>query len=352
MTGTLTLKQKKGKNSQHNPLQNTFNRLTQKIETLQKECHDCTKTLDRHLDFYHQVLLPKLKESSGFFKSEIKMIYPYFKDKKNHSKKERGVLKQAISSLFEKVAFLEDSDMILDEELSKIFQDIVGFSYEDHMLNVLEDLKKSTEKQFLKEGIDLDLSQLKVEGSREEFMQKLLESMRQQGAFFEKKEKQVRETEALPKKEISTIYKQLAKTFHPDLEIDPALKLEKEVLMKQLTAAYEEKDLHTLLTLELKSSSPSQERTEEQLKAYNHLLQNQVITLQDTLHKLPTDYKYNPLQNFSQYYWKKGDFVLRQMEHELDRDLQNHKQISKLSKTGNTLQAIRDVMKSFLVFNH
>ena len=43
----------------------------------------------------------------------------------------------------------------------------------------------------------------------------------------------------------------LAKMLHSDLETDETLKLEREELMKKVTAAYQDKDLNTLLKLEI-----------------------------------------------------------------------------------------------------
>src|SRR5205823_6427352 len=60
-----------------------------------------------------------------------------------------------------------------------------------------------------------------------------------------------RNAEEVRKKSISTIYKQLARILHPDLEPDAALRERKVVLMQQLTAAYRDNDLHTLLRMEL-----------------------------------------------------------------------------------------------------
>lgn len=55
--------------------------------------------------------------------------------------------------------------------------------------------------------------------------------------------------EEMQEKGINSIYKQLTKVFHPDLEHDSAQKAHKEELMKRLTTAYKSNDLYALVIL-------------------------------------------------------------------------------------------------------
>ena len=97
-------------------------------------------------------------------------------------------------------------------------------------------------------------------------------------------EKMQKAVEEMKQKNISTIYKQLAKLFHPDLEQDAERKIEKEILMKELVAAYEAKNLHTLLTLELKwihkETDHLESLTEEKLTIYLQILREQASGLE------------------------------------------------------------------------
>jgi hypothetical protein len=60
-----------------------------------------------------------------------------------------------------------------------------------------------------------------------------------------------RAAEEFRKRSIAKLYKQLARVLHPDLEQDRGLQSEKVQLMQELTEAYRQNDLHTLLRLEL-----------------------------------------------------------------------------------------------------
>jgi hypothetical protein len=345
-----------------NPLKKTFNRLKKKVERLEKECQECTKTLDRHLDFYGEMLFPKERLISVCLKKEIKGFSHFLKDKKRLKKPERSILKHFIADIFEKLSLMEGADMVLDEELSKIFKETVGFSYQDELDRSFEEFKKNTEKMFAEKGIDLDLSSLKVEGSQEDTLLKMMEYMSQYGDFPEqedlpppnsKETQKAKATEDLQKKEVSTIYKQLAKVFHPDLETNPILKLEKEVFMKKLTSAYEAQDLHTLLSLELEAfnleESNKKVHSEAQLKTYNQLLQTQVRDLQQKLKMIPNDPKYTPLSDFTLYKWKKGDFALQQINTQLENELNIHQKIVDECESGNAFNVMKAMLTRYII---
>jgi hypothetical protein len=82
--------------------------------------------------------------------------------------------------------------------------------------------------------------------------------------------------------------------LHPDLESDPGRKQAKGALMQELTAAYRNNDLHTLLRLELewiqREEGDVERLTEEKLSIYNQVLKEQVSELERELAEL----RYHP----------------------------------------------------------
>ena len=365
MSRALLVKNKKTKNNlKQDPLQKAFHSLKNRIEILRRECEECARTLDRHLEFYETMIVPQNKQKALLLRQEIKLLYPYLKDKKQIKKEDRDLLKKAIARMFLTISHTEGPDMLLDEELSKIFKETLGFSFEVHRAAPFELFKRQMEKKFA----NLDLSNIKMEGSLEDAMDKVFDSMEEQGASLEqedlaeeevprvKSKKEIREEqralelEEFQKKEIGPLYKQLAKACHPDLETDPVRKLEKEALMKRITAAYDEKDLHALLALELEillADDPEKKVfSEAQLKTYNRLLQMQIVELQGQLYRIPLEFKYMPLQNYTYYEWKRGDFVMGQIREELHYDIKTHKLLIERSEKDQALQLVREVIKS------
>ncbi len=335
--------------------------MKKRIETLQKECEQCSKTLDRHLGLYAEKLLPKQKELVDSLKLQVKFFYPYLQDKKALRKDERVVLKGVISFVFKKICDMEGPNMEMDEELSSIHEEIVGASYLDKQSSDFEEFKKGVESQFAEKGMPIDLSDVKFEGSQEETMRNLFESIasaqeKLQEKPFEKTQKQLEkeqralEVETVQKKEIGTLYKQLAKMFHPDLETDPVAKREKEVLMKKLTSAYEEGDMHTLLALEMSTLDDSEKktRTADQLKVYNKLLQEQVVILEQKLQAIPLDYRYISLLNYTYYHWRKGDSCIFEIYKTMNDEVGGYKKMMQQAQKRPT-EVIRSLIEGFQV---
>lgn len=75
--------------------------------------------------------------------------------------------------------------------------------------------------------------------------------------------------------EIKTLFRQLAKAFHPDTEPLEHLKEEKTSIMKKITAAYDNQDLYGLLKLEKEHLGPrdfSEDKIELYIKHVNERL--------------------------------------------------------------------------------
>ncbi|MBI4472898.1 MAG: hypothetical protein HY646_09535 [Acidobacteria bacterium] len=109
----------------------------------------------------------------------------------------------------------------------------------------------------------------------------------------------MREAEELRKRSIAAVYKQLAKVLHPDLEPNAAQRERTLVLMQDLTAAYRNNDLHSLLRLEqdwIRREEGNLERlTQEKLSIYNQVLREQALDLEHELESLPYLPRYRPL---------------------------------------------------------
>ena len=364
MSKNVIIKNNKKPKTSLNPLQQTFNGRKKKIETLQKKCQECITTLDRHLDFYTKEILPKEEELIETTKQVIKILDPYILDKKSFNKEKRNTLKEIILGMFEKVINMQGPDVELDEELSIIYKKHTGSSIQADQSMEFEEFKSQMENQFKGRGINLDLSDVKMEGFQEEILAKIFASMENQNAFFNKEEKEIprakskkqieKEEKALAKadlqkKEIGAIYKQLAKVFHPDLEQDPVIKLEKEALMKRLTVAYEAGDLHTILALEIEtldiSDSLKKTRSDEQLKIYNQLLQSQIEMLQSELNGIPSHYKYSNLNSYPYYDWEDGDECLGEIKEGMQDQLKTYKKLIKEKDRVHVIAIIRSIIQ-------
>lgn len=90
-------------------------------------------------------------------------------------------------------------------------------------------------------------------------------------------------------KSMREIYLELVKELHPDREMDETLRALKEERMKQLTEAYKQKDLASLLMMQInwlqeESSKKPQAQTDDVLKRFNKLLRAQLDRLDEEFH--------------------------------------------------------------------
>lgn len=107
------------------------------------------------------------------------------------------------------------------------------------------------------------------------------------------------------------IYRQLARTHHPDLERDPTKQAEKTAQMQRITAAYEADDLYTLLQL-LAETGPTDAGADDVLARYTRALLQQQTQLKQEMNEL----KYGP-NGFITGAGKKQELELRQLKRDL-----------------------------------
>lgn len=117
------------------------------------------------------------------------------------------------------------------------------------------------------------------------------------------KEQQRQEADAVKKRDLKTLFKQLAKVLHPDLETDPVAKLHKDAWMKRLTTAYAAGDLHDMLQIEMEWLGEEEgnlaKAGDDKLKIYCMVLKEQIADLKDQTQSLFLEPQYGPLRRFT-----------------------------------------------------
>ena len=131
-----------------------------------------------------------------------------------------------------------------------------------------------------------------------------------------------------------TVYRQLARANHPDLERDPTLAAEKTTRMQRITAAYEADDLYTLLQL-LAEAAPADAQTDDVLTAYTQALLQQQTELKQRLNAL----KYGP-HGFAGSTGKRQQAELRQLKRDLRAEVDYVQHISRLAAEPEQLRAL------------
>lgn len=233
---------------------------------------------------------------------------------------------------------------LLSGKANQLLGDPVGLSAEEiaSLEFIQEQLGPSVDEQRMKEeeneefdflrmmieqaahhaGVEVDLSDLDPKGDREEFERLVRERLGAAAAIFENnaesaaaaksrrkptKAQAARERERLAreeakKRDLKSLFKQLAKAFHPDLEPNPLLRQHKQIWMQRLNTAYADNDLREMLQLEMEwlgeEASNLATAGDEKLKVYCMVLKEQISDLKRQTHELPHQPQYTPLRRF------------------------------------------------------
>ena len=133
-----------------------------------------------------------------------------------------------------------------------------------------------------------------------------------------------------------TIYRQLARVHHPDLERDPAKQADKTAQMQRIVEAYEADDLYTLLQL-LAETGPADAGADDVLASYTRALLQQQIQLKQEMNEL----KYGP-NGFVTGAGKKQELELRQLKRDLRAEVEYVRHIERTLAEPNGL---RDLLR-------
>jgi hypothetical protein len=296
------------------PEQKLFSRLQKKIHKQQKKMQKRIEDFDEALRLYYEKILPKEVVHAKMFQDSVKLAFGFYQKKNGFSSAELKILKELILENLDLIFAMVPYDEIQDE-LKQMFKDLKGFDYDKVILE--------------------ELGRMETDESEEFFEQKTAN---------DNMEFQRSPREELQKKSLSSIFKSLAKILHPDLESDEKLKEEKGELMKQLTVAYEEKDLLTLLSLEFQYQGNSNDKgnthPDEQLKIYNTILNEQAQSFQNQVYLAWAAPKYYPLRRFYHGLFN-GLATLQFIDIRFQKDIQQLQQFIELLHGHEGIEAIR-----------
>jgi len=302
------------------PAQRAFNKLVSKVEKLRDKLDRETRRLDAALAYYGEHLQPRLQRQTALRKDLVRALGPYLDDKRLKRKNDREALRSMVADQIDEIVQHEGS--LGDEDLRELFTRLHGIDIDEAEREDVAAARSVIEDMFDELGIEIDLSGLQPGMTDEELAVKaaeMQEEIRREAEEMERREKEAaarrrkrprsprqvekeeraRQAEEIRKKSIATIYKQLARVLHPDLEPDEERRQQKVALMQELTAAYRDNDLHTLLRMELewieREETHLDRLTEEKLAVYNQVLREQARMLEQELSGLPRHPRYQPM---------------------------------------------------------
>ncbi len=314
-----------------------FNKLVQIIEKLGVELNREEQKLEMFSDYYIKNIIP-VQEAHSKVKIEMAIALDDMSEADKLPKTTLNELEVIIPEL------LSDSfEYLQPDDITKaIFEKWTDSNYDD-IINEVKEEQLDEMAEFMKSmGLDIDLSDLDMDdpASAEKFYEKVHEAKQKyeseniERKSARKKTKKQLEAEELEKmqdelknKNLRSVYLSLAKILHPDSETDPDLKLEKEEVMKQVTKAYEDKDIITMLVIETQWLKNTEERLanikEDVAAIYIQLLKEQAKKLRQQKAAL----RYHPrFQHVNTYVTDKVDrgmLRLSLQKETIERDIRN-----------------------------
>lgn len=312
--GALVLKAAAG--AVLSPAQIEFNRLMERLETARAKLERERVRLDRIMDALTHQLMPLIEETHRLdFELIMYLQHALSTFKLTHRRREslEDLLREMARDLVVDTCGLAPAQL---ETLQKLMEEIDPDWIEnetEEMGEGFDYLRAMMEETAREAGIEVDLSDIDLRQNPEEGMRKLHErlaaataaaaarplSRKQTKSQLERERKQ-RAVEEAKQRDLKTIYKQLAKVLHPDLETNPDLRANKEEWMKRLTSAHAAGDLRELLRIEMEwlgeESSNLAAAGDEKLKVYSLILKEQIDAVKSRTFTLIDEPQYSSLR--------------------------------------------------------
>lgn len=308
--------------------QKKFDRLLRKIESLRAERERATARWDAFVKIYTERIHPEERRMLARRKQVVLLLAAHWRKPKGLGKRQREQLTALLLGHLR--ALVESGPELVDDEVRALWAELQGSPGATRTADPGPASDRGEPASSDAAGIPPELVDLIVElgldptafhagMSHEEVAAEILRQMQggpgggaaeaddhgaargeghsarpksaRQEAAERKAAERVAQREDARKRTVVSIYKQLAKVLHPDLEQDAALRERKHALMQELTKAYREGDLHTLLRLELdwitREEGNLEQLGEEKLGIYSELLEEQVEELQAEIRDVP-----------------------------------------------------------------
>lgn len=340
-----------------------FNRLMKSLEST-KARHACEQArLDEVLDTSIRELMPLIENINRVNRELVFMGRKALLSLKLTAKRRHwfsDLLSGKASQLLADPVGLSEKEI---EELEAVIEEL-GPSEMDQLMKQDDDeefdfLRTMLERAARDAGVELDLSDLDPNGDPAEFERVLRERLGTAAEILEgkadpsspaakrprkptkaqaEKERKRQELEDAKNRDLKSLFKQLAKAFHPDLEPDPLLKEHKKVWMQRLNTAYAANDLREMLQLEMEwlgeEATNLTTAGDEKLKVYCMVLKEQIADLKRQTHDLLNEPQYGPLQRFRDPFYSTLASP-KTIKRELQSHLRHHREMVEILAANN-----------------
>jgi len=273
--------------------QKEFNRLVDRIEKLEKDLVEYRAGIDEVYQRIQRELMPVRED---YYVQKVALVKCFDRAYGAGFLKKRELKK--LSYLICKLAYdaIEHGGK---EELIPIYDKYNEEAYEEETERARTSANEYLKDAFSKFGVEPEdeIDMTNPQGFQEQMAKNIAEEQSQAEERSAKRPKTKKQEEKKKElkarsitKSVRTIYVDLVKAFHPDLESDTEVREHKTQIMHRITEAYEKNDLLGLLRLQLEFDRIDQNHienlAESHLKNFNKLLYEQAVELNDELDQL------------------------------------------------------------------
>ena len=281
------------------PAQKRFNQLLNQTETLAKKIDDTRKLADAHRRVAERTLAPLEKERTALMRQMAVWLDGRLQ-RKGLSAKQKNIAREILCHLAAQLASAGDDAMhaiyaahnkksLAEQEkadaadMKMFMEDVLGekMGGDDTPFESLDDLLRAS------------MAKMQEKAAADEAARANRTSKRKKSAAQLKAEAAASARTEDATGALRTIYRQLVSALHPDRETNPQEQLRKTALMKEANAAYEKRDLLTLLQLQLRAelldASQMASMAKEKLAALTALLKDRVQVLNAELFSLEAE---------------------------------------------------------------
>ncbi len=309
--------------------QQTFNKLTKRIETLESEIIAENEKLSQLLVIIGKEITPLQVKVAHLRVKLAEALAETIPGNKFTKKQIESIREVIVAQCLDAFNYIEPNPQ--QEAFYDTWADI---PYKEEIEVQAEETKEMFAEYISNMyGIDVDIDSFddSPEGFAR-FRAQMKEQFEQSGPGqkqpdFKKSKKQLAREEALlaeesiKAKNIRSIYIALAKVMHPDTETNELLKAEKEEIMKKVSAAYEQKDLPALLKLEIewvhKTAEHLEKLTDDKLKIYISALRQQVSELESERNSMHLHPRYASISDYARFPLRNAMYLIHQDKSDL-----------------------------------
>ena len=273
------------------PAQKRFNTLMARIDVEQALAQALRHALDTHGPVHRQALHEILSDSQKLCKQMVVLLDQRIqapaksngltpKQKQQATQLVLGLCDQLdptqdpeVEALLERYGQTDDEGMDLREQAQELAESFVGADF-------AQGREFNTPEEVIRAALDFEQKKLHAQAEKREAKRAERKAKKAQSAgAIAADQKQLDAQNAL-----RTVYRQLASVLHPDREPDEEARKRKTALMSEVNAAYERKDLSTLLRIQLQAEQVDASKagvlSDAKLKAMCDLLTEQVKALE------------------------------------------------------------------------